>query len=435
MFTQKTNSFQQFQKDLRNCNVYGALVLHGEEEFIINWAIEMIVKKFVSKATAMMDFVEFDEKEIEIERLEESCETLPMLSEKKVVLIRNYTNKYRDDIVDIISKIGENTVLIFTGKEIDKRIVDESRSYEFTRLENHQLMKFIEKRFRESDIDCNRSILKTIIAESGYYNDDIDYNLYNLVGDIKKIIESIGKNNIVDKIADMMNIDINNIDISGYVTKLIRSVMSSVGNILMGVISGISGFFNTIISVFMAVVFAIYILMDKERIAVQGDKLLRAFLPSKRDSVIDVLRIFNTSFRNYFISQVKEAIILGVLLYIVMIIARLPYASSISILVGVTALIPVIGAYAGLFVGTLMILTKSFSSMIIFIIVHTVVQQFENNIIYPRVVGSSVGLPGMWVIVAVALGGSLGGIFGVFVAVPVAASLYFILKRETLKRL
>ena len=259
--------------------------------------------------------------------------------------------------------------------------------------------------------------------------------MYTNPGDIKKIIESIGKNNIVDKIADMMNIDINNIDISGYVTKLIRSVMSSVGNILMGVISKISGFLNTIISVFMAVVFAIYILMDKERIAVQGDKLLRAFLPSKRDSVIDVLRIFNTSFRNYFISQVKEAIILGVLLYIVMIIARLPYASSISILVGVTALIPVIGAYAGLFVGTLMILTKSFSSMIIFIIVHTVVQQFENNIIYPRVVGSSVGLPGMWVIVAVALGGSLGGIFGVFVAVPVAASLYFILKRETLKRL
>ena len=259
--------------------------------------------------------------------------------------------------------------------------------------------------------------------------------MYTNPSDIKKIIESISKNNIVDKIADIMNVDINNIDISGYVTKLIHSVMSSVGNILMGVISKISGFFNTVISVFMAVVFAIYILVDKERIALQGDKLLRAFLPSKRDTVIDVLSIFNKSFRNYFISQVKEAIILGVLLYIVMLIARLPYASSISILVGVTALIPVIGAYAGLFIGALMIITKSFSSMIIFIIVHTVVQQFENNIIYPRVVGSSVGLPGMWVIVAVALGGSLFGIFGVFVAVPVAASLYFILKRETLKRL
>ena len=259
--------------------------------------------------------------------------------------------------------------------------------------------------------------------------------MYTNPGDIKKIIESISKNNIVDKIADIMNIDIKNIDISGYVTKLIHSVMSSVGNILMGVISGISGIFNTVISVFMAVVFAIYILVDKERIALQGDKLLRAFLPSKRDTIIDVLSIFNKSFRNYFISQIKEAIILGVLLYIVMLIVRLPYASSISILVGVTALIPVIGAYAGLFIGALMIITKSFSSMIIFIIVHTVVQQFENNIIYPRVVGSSVGLPGMWVIVAVALGGSLFGIFGVFVAVPVAASLYFILKRETLKRL
>lgn len=259
--------------------------------------------------------------------------------------------------------------------------------------------------------------------------------MYANPGDIKKIIESISKNNIVDKIADIMNIDIKNIDISGYVTKLIHSVMSSVGNILMGVISKISGFFNTVISVFMAVVFALYILVDKERIALQVDKLLRAFLPSKRDTVIDVLSIFNKSFRNYFISQIKEAIILGVLLYIVMLIARLPYASSISILVGVTALIPVIGAYAGLFIGALMIITKSFSSMIIFIIVHTLVQQFENNIIYPRVVGSSVGLPGMWVIVAVALGGSLFGIFGVFVAVPVAASLYFILKRETLKRL
>ena len=259
--------------------------------------------------------------------------------------------------------------------------------------------------------------------------------MYTNPGDIKKIIESISKNNIVDKITDIMNIDINNIDISGYITKLIHSVMSSVGNILMGVISKISGFFNTVISVFMAVVFAIYILVDKERITLQGDKLLRAFLPSKRDTIIDVLSIFNKSFRNYFISQVKEAIILGVLLYIVMLIVRLPYASSIAILVGVTALIPVIGAYAGLFIGALMIITKSFSSMIIFIIVHTLVQQFENNIIYPRVVGSSVGLPGMWVIVAVALGGSLFGIFGVFVAVPVAASLYFILKRETLKRL
>lgn len=259
--------------------------------------------------------------------------------------------------------------------------------------------------------------------------------MYTNPDNIKKVIVDISNNEWIDKALSMINIDINNIDVADYITKLIKSVMLSVGNVLTGVISGISGVFNTIISLFMAAVFAIYILCDKEKLSLQGDKLLRAFLPSKREWIIDTLKIFNISFRNYFISQVKEAIILGVLLYIVMFIARLPYASSISILVGVTALIPVIGAYAGLFIGALMILTKSVQSMIIFIIVHTLVQQFENNIIYPRVVGSSVGLPGMWVIVAVTLGGSLGGVFGVMISVPVAAGLYFILKRETEKRL
>ena len=251
--------------------------------------------------------------------------------------------------------------------------------------------------------------------------------MYTNPSDLKQIIVDIGNNEQINNILKMFNIDTNNIDIAGYMTRLIKEVMSGVGNVLSGILSGISGFFNTVFSLFMAIVFAIYILVDKEKLGVQGDKLLKAFLPSKRDFIIDIISVFDNSFKKYFVSQVKEAIILGVLLYIVMAIARLPYASSIAILVGVTALIPVIGA--------LMILTKSVQSMIIFIIVHTLVQQFENNIIYPRVVGSSVGLPGMWVIVAVSLGGSIGGIFGVLVAVPVAAGLYYILKRETQKRL
>ena len=259
--------------------------------------------------------------------------------------------------------------------------------------------------------------------------------MYTNPSDLKQIIVDIGNNERINNILKMFNIDTNNIDIAGYMTRLIKEVMSGVGNVLSGILSGISGFFNTVFSLFMAIVFAIYILVDKEKLRVQGDKLLKAFLPSKRDFIIDIISVFDNSFKKYFVSQVKEAIILGVLLYIVMSIARLPYASSIAILVGVTALIPVIGAYAGLFIGALMILTKSVQSMIIFIIVHTLVQQFENNIIYPRVVGSSVGLPGMWVIVAVSLGGSIGGIFGVLVAVPVAAGLYYILKRETQKRL
>ena len=252
---------------------------------------------------------------------------------------------------------------------------------------------------------------------------------------IIQLIGELKKNEILDRILTVLNIDVNNIDIANQITKLIQNVMSGVGNVLRSVISGISGTFNGIISIFIASVFAIYILMDKEKLYTQGDRILRAFLPGYRDKIIYVLDIFNTNFKKYFVSQVKEAIILGVLLYIIMLIARLPYAASIAVLVGVTALIPVIGAYAGLFVGALMILTKSFKSMLIFIILHTLVQQFENNVIYPRVVGSSVGLPGMWVLVAVALGGAVSGVVGVFIAVPVAAGLYYILKTETNKRL
>ena len=252
---------------------------------------------------------------------------------------------------------------------------------------------------------------------------------------IIQAIADLKENEILNSILKGLNIDINNIDIANQITKLIQNVMSGVGSILTGVVSGVSGAFNGIVSAFMAVVFAIYILTDKEKLSIQGDKILKAFLPGHRGGIIYVLKIFDNNFRKYFVSQVKEAIILGFLLYIIMFIARLPYASSISVLVGVTALVPVIGAYVGLFVGALMILTVSFKSMIIFIILHTLVQQFENNIIYPRVVGSSVGLPGMWVLVAVALGGALSGVSGVFISVPMAAGFYHILRTEAEKRL
>lgn len=264
----------------------------------------------------------------------------------------------------------------------------------------------------------------------------IIYSIVNTNPDsIEQILAEIMNNEIINNILSGLKIDINDIDIANQVTKVIQEVMRSVGNVLTGVITGVSGVFNTLISFFMAMAFAIYILMDKEKLSVQGDKILRAFFPKYRDGVLYILNIFNTNFKNYFVSQVKEAMILGVLLYVVMLIAGLSYAPSISVLVAVTALIPVVGAYVGLFIGALMILTTSFKSMVIFIILHTLVQQFENNVIYPRVVGSSVGLPGMWVIVAVALGGAVSGVTGVFIAVPVAAGFYYILKTETEKRL
>ena len=137
--------------------------------------------------------------------------------------------------------------------------------------------------------------------------------MYTNPSDLKRLIVDISNNEQINNILKMFNIDTNNIDIAGYMTRLIKEVMSGVGNVLSGVLSGISGFFNTIFSLFMAIVFAIYILVDKEKLGVQGDKLLKAFIPSKRDFIIDILSIFDNSFKRYFVSQVKEAIILGVL--------------------------------------------------------------------------------------------------------------------------
>lgn len=197
MFTKKTNSFQKFQNDLKSGELHGALVFCGEEEFIINWAIDMLIKKFINESTKTMDFVEFEDKEMEIDKLVESLETLPFFSEKKVVLIRNFENKNLPDMVEIISQLGERVLLIITGNNIDKKIVEITKKYEFNELDNSQIVKFIEKRFLNNKVKYNRAILKTIAIESGYYNPDIDYNLYSLIGDIKKIIaltKSYGEN-------------------------------------------------------------------------------------------------------------------------------------------------------------------------------------------------------------------------------------------------
>jgi predicted PurR-regulated permease PerM len=147
-----------------------------------------------------------------------------------------------------------------------------------------------------------------------------------------------------------------------------------------------------------------------------------------------VLGILNDSFHKYIVGQCVEAVILGTLCVLGMLIFRFPYATMIGTLVGFTALIPVAGAYIGAGVGTFMILTVSPMKAVLFLIFIAVLQQVEGNLIYPKVVGSSIGLPGMWVLAAVTVGGSLFGVFGMLVGVPMAAALYRILKNDMHQR-
>ena len=199
-----------------------------------------------------------------------------------------------------------------------------------------------------------------------------------------------------------------------------------------GTVSTIAiGFMNF----FIGLVFSIYILANKEKLKIQTRRLIHAWLPEKLGiSLIHVVSICNVSFRNFIAGQATEAVILGTLCTIGMLILRLPYAPMVGALVGVTALIPIVGAYIGAVVGAFLILTVSPLKTFIFIIFLIILQQLEGNLIYPRVVGFRVNLPAMWVLAAVTVGGNLAGPAGMLLGVPTASAAYELLKEATIKR-
>lgn len=186
---------------------------------------------------------------------------------------------------------------------------------------------------------------------------------------------------------------------------------------------------------FIGLVFSIYILANKEKLKTQIRRLIHAWLPEKLGvSLIHIVSICNVSFRNFIAGQATEAVILGTLCTIGMLILRLPYAPMVGALVGATALIPIVGAYIGAIVGAFLILTISPLKAFVFIIFLIVLQQFEGNLIYPKVVGSRVNLPAMWVLAAVTVGGNLAGPAGMLLGVPAASAAYELLKEATIKR-
>ncbi len=186
----------------------------------------------------------------------------------------------------------------------------------------------------------------------------------------------------------------------------------------------------------IALVFALYILAQKEKFIHQVNKVMKAFLDKKVIKKIDtVVGITNKAFYNFASGQFVESLIIGVLCFIGMIILRIPYATTISVLVAFTALIPMFGAFIGTAIGAFLILMIDPIKAIIFIIFIIILQQFEGNLIYPKVVGRSVGLPGIWVLVAVTIGASTFGIIGMIISVPLCAILYGVLVNITNERL
>lgn len=192
---------------------------------------------------------------------------------------------------------------------------------------------------------------------------------------------------------------------------------------------------STVITFVIGLTFAIYILAQKEILKRQTYRLIHVWLPKRFGNIfIHVAEVCGNTFKLFIAGQATEAIILGTLCMIGMAILRLPYAPMIGALVGVTALIPIVGAFVGTIVGAIMILTVDPFKAIIFVIFLLILQQIEGNIIYPQVVGSKLNLPAIWVLAAVTIGGNLSGPFGMLIGVPAASAAYALIKEATIAR-
>lgn len=218
--------------------------------------------------------------------------------------------------------------------------------------------------------------------------------------------------------------------ISSYSRELLQQIMSG----LTGFLTSLTSLPSTLINLFISVVFSLYVLAGKEKLGNQVNRLVDAYLGRFGKTFHYVTGILNSRFHNFFVYQTIEACILGTLCYIGMRIFNFPYASTISILIGFTAIIPVVGAYIGVTIGTILIMTQSVTLALLFVVYIVILQQFEGNLIYPYVVGGSTGLPGIWVIFAITIGSTLGGILGMLVSVPVAATIYQIIKDSVIRR-
>ncbi len=212
---------------------------------------------------------------------------------------------------------------------------------------------------------------------------------------------------------------------SASIKKVVDVLAVGASDMLNSVVGIATSAFGILVRVLIGLIFALYLLFSKERLAQQGLKIMNAYLkPAQKETVLYVLRTVHQAFTNFIVGQCTEAVILGVLCALGMKLLQLPYAVMTGTIIGVSALIPVAGAYIGGALGAFMIFTVAPSKTILFLIYLVILQQVEGNLIYPRVVGSSIGLPGLWVLAAVTIGGGVMGISGMLLGVPLCAAAY-----------
>jgi predicted PurR-regulated permease PerM len=225
-------------------------------------------------------------------------------------------------------------------------------------------------------------------------------------------------------------------NLESFNSEVIKELTTMGTNLLTSSFGVISSTISVIIKFFIAIIFATYILIDKEKISLQLTKILYAFLNEKTaNKICEIARISRKAFNNFITGQFTECIILGALCTIGMLILRLPYSTTVGVLVAITAFIPIVGALIGGIIGVILLLPISLTKAITFLVFFVILQQIENNLIYPRVVGNSVGVPGLIVLIAITIGGALFGAIGMVVALPLTSVLYTLFCDLTDKKL
>lgn len=261
--------------------------------------------------------------------------------------------------------------------------------------------------------------------------ENIQLLIKNIPGFIEKIQELI-----LNLVSSYPEIELKIEEVFKNTTNVNNIMVTVLNYVINGSLSFITSLVTSVFTLFTAVVFAIYVLSQKEYLNRGVKKLMYAYMKKEHvDKVMEIATLSNKTFSKFISGQCVEAIILGTIFFITLSLLRFPYALIISVLTTVTALIPMFGAMIAMLVGALLISVTSVWQALLFIVVFQVIQQIENNFIYPKVVGKSVGLASMWTLMAVILGGSILGITGMIIGLPLASILYAILRNETNEKL
>ncbi|MGN8897795.1 AI-2E family transporter [Flavonifractor sp. HCP28S3_F3] len=243
----------------------------------------------------------------------------------------------------------------------------------------------------------------------------------------------------INHLADYLHLDMEALDLSSLnqtLENLFKQALGFLSSLAPQLLEITTSIVSLVVTGVLALVFSIYMLSGKEKLLGQCRRVLRAYVPKKfADPITDVIHLTSDTFTRFITGQLIEACILGGLCTVGMLFIQPDYAPLIGVTVGASAIIPVAGAYIGAILSAVLLLMVSPLKALIFLVFLVILQQIEGNVIYPKVVGSSIGLPGIWVLAAVTVGGGLLGLEGVLLSVPVASVLYTLLRRDVRRRL